>query len=182
MPATDIETLLDFETPIETMFAHLFGEAQIAVYTPANAGFVTDTWRTDNPELALFIFSNEEEFQKQRPRVELIFNAGTATGHLFNASGSGTFKDYRTDAYEGTLMIGVITKANILEHRAFCARVRKLMGDTWDDLATEHTPYHLINKCLESGTSHEYAAQDGLFRTTITYDTHFNIRSDAWPS
>lgn len=183
MPADTIEELLDFETPIETMFAHLFAENQISVYAPANGAFVTAEWQEANtPGVAEYIFNNEEEFQKRRPRVELIVNAGAATGHMFDPVGSTSMKDRRTDAHEGTVMIGVISKPNILEHRAFVARVRKLMGDDWTTLMTTHMPYHAISRCMETGTSHEYAPQDGLFRTTLTYETHFSIGSDAWPA
>lgn len=179
MPAPNIETLLDFETPLEKMFAHLFGSAGISVYTPANASFVDDPgWQAENPALVEYVFSSEDEFQKHTPRVELVVNLGTATGHL--SESGDTFSAKRCDAYEGTVLIGVITKPNVLEHRAFVARVRKLMGDEWTTFE-RHAPQHEINKCLESGTSNEYAPENGWYRTTITFETHFSIRADAWP-
>lgn len=180
MPASDIETLYDFETPLEKMFAHLFGAAGVAIYTPANSTFVNDAaWQAAYPELIDFIFDNEAEIQKHRPRVELFVAPGNATGKLFDPAGTGVMANHRCDSFEGTVSVHCITEHSLIRHRLYRAKCRKIMGDNFP---TTHTPYHDINKCVESGTSLEFSPDDGSIRSTLTYDLHFNIRPDAWPA
>lgn len=179
MPAPDIQTLYDLETPPETMFSHLFGAEGIAVYTPANASFVDDpAWQSAYPDLIPFIFSNEEEFQKVRPRVELRVAAGAATEHLATF-GQAVKNLMRSDSYEGTATIWLVTENNIALHRSYRGLCRKIMGDVFP---SDHMPYHEINKCLEAGTTVEIASDSGLMRSTIEYNLHFNIKPDAWPA
>ncbi len=177
MPAPDIETLLDYETPIEKMFAHQFGAANVTVYTPANATFVDDTWRAANPELAEYIFSSQEEFQQHRPRVQISVNAGDVTDHIAkDANGIP-----RSDSREGSIMVSVITEANIVLSRAYCARVRRIMNDDSSALEAAHMPYHQIKKCRETSPAYNYSPEEGLFKIDLNYSAYFTIKSDAWP-
>ncbi len=179
MPAPDIETLLDFETPIEKMFAHLFGSNDVVIYTPSNAAFVDDAaWQAANPTLLDKIFSSQDEFEKHRPRIEVHVNAGDATDHV--KPDATTTK--RSDARDGTIVVSVITEANILLSRAYCARARRIMNDDSSALEAIHMPYHEIKKCRELAPNYKYAPEEGLISVDLNYSAYIRIKDDAWPT
>lgn len=174
MPADSIATLYDIETPIEKMFAHLFGESSVANYAPANGSFVDDAWRDANPALAPFILNSEEELQRSIPRVEFIVRMAAATTHLTTHTTPS-----RCDCFEGTIELTLTTRFNYTEHRLFRGLVRKIMGD---EFPQTHTPYHDVNKCVESGTSPEFKSSDDLMQSTLNYEIHCNIKPGEWPA
>jgi len=173
MPAPDLKTCYNYQTPFEKAFAYLFGAACVTIYTPANAAFVDDAWREANPDLAEYIFSNEDEFQNIRPNVQLRLLTGNATGHRTTNTDPS-----RTDAYVGQLQVVLITKFSVIEHREYLATVRGIMGGNID---YSLVPYHYMSKCVESGLSEEIKTDEGLMITAINYETHISIKADAWP-
>ncbi len=174
MSAPDLKSCYNYQTPLEKAHAYLFAAAGIVVYAPANAAFVDDTWREANPTLAPYIFSNEVEFYKHRPRTQLRVTTGAATMHLTTNT-----NPRRLDAFVGTLLINVITTDNIILHREYLATVRGIMGGNID---ASIVPYHTLSKCMEAGLSEEIKTDEGLMVTAIIYDLHIAILPDAWPS
>lgn len=172
MPVS-LASIYDYETPIEEAFAYLFGAAGISIYTPANAAFVTDEWKEANPDLADYIFSAEDEFQKQRPRLQLMVQTGAATKHLETVSGK-----YRCDAFTGQILLLLVTDYNVIQHRAYRAQIRAIMSEA--DVDTSLMPHHDLEMCVESGTSNEMKSDDGLMESTLSYDILFNIRPTSW--
>lgn len=173
MPAPDLATCYEYESPIEKAFALMLATNAISVYAPSNSVWATAEWREANPDISSYVFIAEEEFQKQRPRAELFVVAGGATGHLNTSR--------RFDAFDGSLMIRLVTLPVFQQHRAYRAKIRSLID--LDGLAQDtNLPYHRVNKVMDAGTSHEMQGDDDTMISTINYDLHFIIRPTAYPT
>jgi len=163
MSAT-LDQIYDIETAIEAAFKTLFEEELFATYVTNDAA----------------------SFQKERPRVELMFALGGETGHHSTASDY-----YRPDAFSGSLAVAIITPADdqgTAQHAQYRARVRNLMAKCRTRFRSDSEaddallPYHTIMDVVESGTAPAYAPEDGHYISRINYELKTNIRPAAWPS
>jgi hypothetical protein len=173
MNAIDTISLYDFETAIEAAVQAVFVANDLEAYTS---------------------FSSPE-MDRPRPRVEIEFQTGPATGHR------STFDDvYRPDCFTGNCSITVITNTGDAEnsgevpsnsaaraHAQYRALVRfhsaTIETTLTNDAAGDDTmlPYHSLNRFVESGTSPTIHHESGVLASQINFDVHFNIRSSAWP-
>ena len=168
MAAPNLETLLDFETNVESA-AKTF--LQTATGLSASSAFAT----LDQDDLIL-------------PRISVAFELGEALDPTDpKTTGSSEFEYLK---YSGTLNIQIVTDASIngtqASHRSYRAKARSAMllnADNWttnDGEGGTILPYYNVNYMRPTGTTFE---QDGdLAVSMLTYSMNVVIRSDAWPS
>lgn len=168
MAAPNLETLLDFETNVESA-AKTF--LQTATGLSASSAFAT----LDQDDLIL-------------PRISVAFELGEALDPTDpKTTGSSEFEYLK---YAGTLNIQIVTDASIdgtqENHRSYRAKARSAMllnADNWttdDGEGGTILPYYDVNYMRPTGTTFE---QDGdLAVSMLTYSMNVVIRSDAWPS
>ncbi len=163
MSAPTLAICYDYEHALEAAFKAVFVAAlpDVPVYIPGDA---------------------DNESQQSRPRFQFHCQGGAATDHR------STHSDiYRCDSFTGTMSCLVVTKADFIEHRAWRAMARGILGAIETTLTQEAAagdavmPYHSLNRCVESGSSLEIQTEEGAMVSTCNYEIHFNIRSTAWP-
>lgn len=188
---TSLQSIYDFETPVEKALAIDFGSNLVACYTPANDGFVDATWQAANPTLAPYVLS-AITFQKQRPRIELLSRTGGAASRNYPDS-DATIQPVGGYCHDmgRALIVGikVITEPNILIHREYLSLVRSLMattlrrinGDVTIDNAIEgqQLTIHRVPILDEAGASSQYTTQDGNFQTDLQYSGQITIEESA---
>lgn len=168
MAAPDLETLLDFETNIESA-AKTF--IQTATGLAASSAFAS----LDQDDLIL-------------PRFSVMFEMGQALDPADPKTTGSSELEYRK--HSGTLSIMISTDASIdgtqANHRSLRSKVRSAMllnADNWttdDGEGGTILPYYDVNYMRPTGTIFE---QDGdMAVSTLTYDINIVIRNDAWPS
>jgi len=187
---TTLQSIYDFETPVEKAFAIAFGANEISIYTPSNDGFATDEWALENPQLATRVLS-ALEIQKQRPRIELVAVTGNAMMRNYPAATSfQPIGGYAHDmGRQLSVMIKVVSNLGILEHREFVAQVRGQMAtilrtingdETQDDaIDGQQLTLHRIPQLEEAGASSTYKAEDGVFNTDLSYTGQITIQQSA---
>ena len=165
MTANDCIQIYDYEKAIESAVQAILIDGGVSAYTS---------------------FS-EPEMEKDRPRVEIEFQTGTATGHRATSDSV-----YRPDSFTGICSITVVTNTSDnaggaqahSEYRSLvrfvCAQIETTLTD---DAAGGGTllPYHSVNRFIENGTSPTIHHDSGVLASQINFDVHFNIRPDAWP-
>jgi hypothetical protein len=168
MPADSFDQVYDIETAIESGFKAVFAEDGLTAYTINDLG----------------------ETQKERPRVEIMYQHGGEAGHNSTAS---TY--YRPDTFTGSLTVAVVTNSKdesigIAEHAQFRGRVRNIMVKSRTRFKADRDaadvdallPHHCVLDVVESGTSPGYSPDDGHLVSRINYELKVCIRDDAWPS
>lgn len=182
MPTTDAlqKAIYDFESAIEFAIGAVCAAEGIVTYSAANDA-ITDEWREANPALTDYLPTPVEN-QKQRPRIELTFSAGSGHGTLYPISGrkpvSGSMPE---TSYGGTLDILVVTEPSTLTHRTFLARLRAIMDRIREDVnETANLPRHSVQMVAPRGTSPTMKADDGAFTSQLQYEVEFCIRTDAF--
>jgi hypothetical protein len=153
---TGRQTIYDFERVLETSAKAVFTTAEVAAFTSQ------DTF----------------DFQKNRPRVEILFTPGAgrqqyhvlASGNLVETSWSGTFR------------VQVVTRADISIHSEFRAEVRGIMHALpWTINEVEPMMHHCLHRIVDGGTSGmEIAPEDDLMKTTLEFQVDFSVQADAW--
>lgn len=162
-PATDYTELYDPESAIEAAVKSVLEDQGLVAVTVA-----------DSPE-----------FQKARPRCEILFQNGAESGHAFILPDASI----RADVWAGTLQLACVTSATSApgvsastQHRQYRAQVRSVCAGYFRTLKSpEVLPFHIIMDVEESGTSNEYKPQDGLWASNISFAVKYGIRPDAWP-
>jgi len=174
MNAVECIPLYDFETAIESAVQQVFITNEIQAFTS---------------------FSTPE-MERARPRVEIEFQAGAATGH--RTTGQSV---YRCDCFTGQCSITVITNTNDAEqsgeipsnagaraHAQYRAVVRFICGEFESTLTDDANganallPYHSVNRFFESGTSPTIHHETGVLVSQLNFEVHFNIRPASWPA
>lgn len=181
MSAPNFDAVYNFEGAILNPIAVLIAQQQMAVYTPSNDALRTAAWLAANPTLTDLVLSSVE-FQKKRPRVEIIYQHGQETGHVYPPV-------CRPDVWTGNLMVGIVTAAVAASHEHHRARVRNVMTLVRTALYNDRTastdallPWHGILDLEDSGTAPATEPQEGYYLSNITYAIKINIRPTAWPA
>lgn len=187
---TALQQAYDFKTPVEMALALDFAASEIKVRAVANDGFATNAWREANPTVQDKILGMS--FQDFRPRVEIVVRVGPAAGRNLPDS-EGQFQPiggFCHDFGRGLAVgIKVITKADILEHRAFESQIRGLMatvlrrinGDLTIDgaIAGQQLTLHRIPELAEAGSTEAYTPQEGVYQTDLTYAGQITMQEDT---
>lgn len=166
--------IFDFETAIERAVQTVFEATGIVTWTPG-----------DDPAL-----------KKHRPRVELAFIPGPATGHLQPSAATNTvfwakmielgmtladtvkLPPLVHDAYTGILQIAAFTKASHAEHIAYRARVRHVASALIYFADPEH---HEVTDVTAAGTSNILQPEEGLYESRLQYNLTFCVKHTSWP-
>jgi hypothetical protein len=167
--------IYDYFTPIEDAIAAVFKAAEITCLTPLGVQkFEVDEADTSDKDAL--------EFQKPRPRVEVVLHPGSNLGLLYPVSGRRVAAGHlREQARRAMLTLTIVTKDSILEHRAFVAQVLYIA----DTLAYEATNSRLlVNHNLSSlrctGGTAGYRPQDGVMETLLNFDLDFAVQVAAF--
>jgi len=130
------------------------------------------------------------DYQKDRPRVEIIFTPGASQGRYRNTIVSGI--ELPLDiAWSGQFKLDVFTAADVRIHRALVTQVRFIMHTQLLQVnaflpdGTAGNPgtltRHRIQPCQkDSGTTPIMRPEDGSFQTSLLTDIDFTIQDDAW--
>lgn len=160
---SNIDTLFNVRPALEEGFRGLFAAQDIPAFTRQNV---------------------PEDFQLVRPRVELAFKIGAATGHR-HVTPPGVIQN---DAwfFEAAFFVPVApenTEPDNLEINQFVARVRGMAStfgqSTWVD--TDNFPNHLIVEPLkDTSTGDTLKADDNIEYSILTFSGIVQIRTAAW--
>lgn len=172
-----ITDIYDFLTPTEDAIAAAFKANEIACFTPlGQQKFAEDEATLGEKE--------RQDFQRPRPRLDIVLHPGPGKGILRPAAGYRiTSGHLREKAWACSLMISVITAAEILVHRAYLARVLFLCDTLAHDAnATRLLTHHFLQSIRCQGGTVGYHPQDGNFETQLTFDVDLSVKEDAWDS
>lgn len=169
MPAPDLETLLDFETNIESA---------CETFLATDTGLATTS-----------IYGQLDEDDFVLPRLEVKFEMGAADDPPDERSTTDPILAYRK--YNGILNVRIVTRASLdganATHRSVRAKVRASLlisatnFDTLDGAGPATVlPYYDVKYLRPSGTLFDI---DGdLAISELSYEVRFAIRNDAWPT
>jgi len=168
MAAPDLETLLDFETNVESA-------AKIFLSTATGL-------------LASNAFASLDQDDLILPRFSVMFELGEALDPPdYKTTGSNEL-EYRK--YSGTLSVVISTDASIdgtqALHRSIRAKARAALLLNAENFTTSDgeggtiLPYYDVNYLRPTGSS--MGIDGNLATSTMTYDMNLCIRDDAWPA
>jgi hypothetical protein len=165
----NLDLLMNCEPAIEEGIRTLFTEAGIFAVTRQNA---------------------PEEFQTQRPRVEIKAHLGAATGHKYVTTPANAPQGViLNDTFFFELAIRAVTapqneeQSNLLNNE-FVARIRGMAQtfaqSTWGP-ATAAFPYHLIvEPLMDRTTDRTLQSDDNDEFSILDFSGIVQIRTDAW--
>lgn len=175
----DISAVFDFETAMEVAFELFLQAGQITAVRPPFEPLDDE---------------NGNQVAISRPRVEIQFSCGGATGGDHVAQGA-----QRNATYTGTLELQVVTDSGpegSAAHRDYRAMVRKLMSDARKGLqgvgnpalginganadGITYLPCHKVQDVREDGCTPNYKVERGFEISTLTYRINFGIDHGAW--
>ena len=124
--------------------------------------------------------SSDPAFQKERPRVEILFklNGGVIPLRYFVMPDT----TLRQTAFRGTLSIYAISDADKpgkLDHSIFRAKVRNFCATLGVRLNGSGLKKHKIQQVVDGDTSQGTRTQDNLYQSTLNFDVDFSIQTDA---
>ncbi len=165
--ATTIEELYEFETRIEAALKTAFYDVGITA-----------------------IVSNDvsEDFQQERPRIDLQYVHGVESGH-----NRAVPPYFQADSFLGSLNVVVVTNSQaateenpdggMSQHSRYRALVRSEFAKMRYNFAVnpDWLPFYSILDIVEPGTAFVLNAQDGYYTSEINFDFKINIKPDAWP-
>lgn len=164
----------DYFTPIENAIAAAFQRNGVDCYTPLGEQQLNESSESEP--------SNTAAFQKKRPRVEVVLMPGANKGILRAEDGRRVAAGYlREWARTSSLVLAVITEADIIQHRAYLAKILYLLDTlAYDVSGTETLQNHAIQsiKCL--GGSIAYKSEEGNYQTTLNNELEFSVQTTAW--
>lgn len=169
--ATDI---YDFFTPVENAVSAAFERAGVTCYTPLGLQQLDEAGAADPDNL--------EQFQRKRPRVEIVLHPGASRGMLVPKAGRRvTSGVLREKARSASLHMALITGPNIVTHRAFLAKVLFLSDTLAYDANNTET---LLNHCIQSikcqGGQMNYKSEEGAFQTDLAFDVEISVQESKW--
>lgn len=164
MSAPSYEQIYDIETPIEEATASFL----------RNAGFFAVTRLNAN-----------EDFQKQRPRVEIRALLGGPTPQAHVRLIPATFEQH-IDIFRFTLHIQCVTELRAADTNnqmpIYRARIRRQTADISKTFIDDTLlPYHAVCRCWAAGTEYLLNQEEGLEYSTLNYEGDVMVRPSAWP-
>jgi tetraacyldisaccharide-1-P 4'-kinase len=151
--------IYDFETPIQAAFKALLTEAGLSAFTP----------------------DDTIDFQKDRPRVEILFTDSGANNSRHQICPDGK---YRHDLYKGTVTLAVITNPRTengeqtTTHQEYKAKVRQVMAEAY----TAELDDFEIRYVTPAGSTPKISPEDGVEVSNLVYNIDFNIKATSWPN
>ena len=168
--------IYDFFTPIEDAIASAFKLGGVTCYTPLGEQQLNEAAIAD-PDHA-------EQFQKKRPRVEIVLHPGASKGILVAQAGRRVTSGHlREKARAATLDVNLITEPDIVKHRAFVARILFLTDTLAHDAnETKSLTNHFLQSIRCQGGSLSYNGEEGHYQTSLVFDVDFSVQETAWPA
>lgn len=178
-----ITNLYDLETALEDAFQCALTDAGLTVVAPRQ---------------------NAKDFQKQRPRVELMLTLGNAKQSYASATEfTGVPDDLRNLTWGARLELSLIANSvggsDNPAHRTYRAYIRNVMatmratvngvrpddlepfetGDRTINSGDRYLPYHQVQNIVEAGTSPTYKPETGVETSKIIFAIDFGIITAA---
>ncbi len=128
------------------------------------------------------------DFQKARPRYEIVMDGGVAQGILLPVAGRPATSGMMPEKVRLCgCRISVITAPNVEAHDAWLTlaeflidtlayRVRTVTSATGENLL----PYHTVSTVRQSGFSGSYVAESDHWSTDLTLDVSVAVKDTAW--
>lgn len=163
----------DFENVLETALQALFNAAEIKSFTTQDFGKTKDNGQgTQVPVI---------DFQKDRPRVEILFTVGAGQGQFRPLLVGGAEVPVET-SFKGQYRLDIITSAEMAIHAAYRTRLRaflhtQLLGVNGTDPMTLHRIHRFQQ---DGGTSPTFKPEEGVLRTILIFNIDFSIQDEAW--
>lgn len=177
--AEQIASIYDFQGILELALKTLFTLREVKAFTsqmtPSTGDPAADQALIDEGWDIL-------DFQKDRPRVEIIFTPGAGQGQFRATTIAGLEKQVSIDtSFKGQFRLDVFTLPDIAVHKAFVTAVRFIMHTQLLTLNGTTLLRHRIQPDLmDAGTTPITKAEQGTFSTTLLFDVDFSIQDDAW--
>lgn len=144
-------------------FEQIFEDALKAVFTAR--------------EVKAFTSQDTPDFQKDRPRVEVVFIPGPSQGQYKTVGGN-----FRQTSWKGQFQLRLVTEASAQVHNAFRAVIRSIMHGV--GAAINETPpmdkHKLQPFFADAGTSPRYQPEEGTYETNMIFECDFSVQNSAW--
>lgn len=170
-----VTDIYDPLSPAEAALAALFKANEITCYTPLGEQMEAEEAAAQDPTV---------QFIKKRPRVEVLVTLGASHGWLFPHRGVRAASGFmREKARQASLLVKIVTDANIALHRQFQAQVLFVLDTAGEAIRnTTAMPNHTINRIKVGGTSLNYLPENGIFETSVSCDLDISVNDTAWPA
>lgn len=125
------------------------------------------------------------EFQKARPRVEVVWQTGSVTQPIRLLQIPAGSQITRAQAWKGVLTIAAITDAADTSkgtHGAYVSRVRNVLAYLPSQINGQAAGLtrHKLQFEYESGTTRQYRNEQGYWQSNITFACDLSIQANAW--
>ena len=121
------------------------------------------------------------DFQRDRPRVEILFTPGAGQGQFRPLRISELQEIPIETSWSGQYKLDVITLPDIRAHREFVTAVRFIVHTQLYTLNGNILDKHRIQVDFkDAGSSPALEADKGSFQTVMLFDLDFSIQDDAW--
>lgn len=171
--AEQIAAVYDFESVLERTLQTLFNNELITSFTCQDFGAMKDDGKGNQVPVI--------DFQKDRPRVEILFTAGAGQGQFRPLTVDGVEVPVET-SFKGQYRLDIVTAADIKIHAAYRTLIRYLLHTQLLSVnGVDPMTLHRIHRFqMDAGTSPTYKPDEGTLRTILTFDIDFSIQDDAW--
>jgi len=178
MPTTEnIALIYDFERVMETSLKSLFTANNIKAFT---SQMIARSGDKEQDAAAVKAGYDLIDFQKDRPRAEIMFTPGAGQGR-FVAKVIGDIEMPVETSWKGQFKIDLITAADIRIHAAFRTVVRFIMHTQLLSVNGTSLLLHKIQTFYrDGGTSPVMKPEEGIFQTTMIFDLDFSLEDCAW--
>ena len=168
-----VAQVYDFDGIFEPPIAKLFLAAGVIAY--ASQGRLNDDG-TFNPQ---------PNFQKDRPRVEIVFTRGPGAKRWTLPTNPNPniplANQARESAWKANLAITALTEAGGVTHFKFLAQVRNICATLPAALDGLTLATHCINgPIVDLGETHRYNQQEGYYATILNYSFDFSVQNTTW--
>lgn len=178
MPTPEnIALIYDFERVMETSLKSVFTQNNVKAFT---SQMIVRTGDAAQDGAAVQAGYDLIDFQKDRPRAEIMFIPGAGQGRFVAKFIGGTEMPVET-SWKGQFKIDLITPPDIRIHAAFRTKVRFIMHTQLLSVNGTTLRFHKIqNFYRDGGTSPVMKPEEGVFQTSLIFDLDFSLEDCAW--
>ncbi len=121
------------------------------------------------------------DFQKDRPRVEILFTTSAGQGQFRPLLVDGIEVPVET-SFKGQYRLDIITAPAMSIHAAYRTMIRAVMHTQLLGVnGTDPMTFHRIQRFYQdAGTSPTIKADEGYMRTILSFEIDFSIQNEAW--
>jgi hypothetical protein len=127
-------------------------------------------------EIKAFTLSDTVNFQKDRPRVEIVFHPGAGREQFIQVNG-----DPRETSWAGEFELLLVTEAEVNTHLAYLTQIRSTLHGVFGQINDYVLTRHIIQPFIrDGGTVSQWTPQDGCFISRLTVGVDYSVQADAW--